>query len=116
MQAVQLQTGFFKYLKDKLPAHISLVDDVAELLNISIDSAYRRIRGENTLRFDEIQLLAKHYGVSLDQFLELKSDAIVFSGNLVNRDKFDFENYLRGIVRQLELINSAEQKEIFYFN
>jgi len=116
MQTAQLQTGFFKYVKDKLPPHISLVDDVAELLNISIDSAYRRIRGENTLRFDEIQLLAKHYSISLDQFLELQSNAIMFSGSFVNREKFDFENYLKGIVQQLEQINEAEQKEIFYFN
>src|SRR5215813_15338916 len=99
MLATQLQTSFFKYLKDKLPSHISLVDEVAELLNISIDSAYRRIRGENTLRFDEIQLLAKHYGVSLDQFLELQSNAIIFSGSFVNRDKFDFESYLKKIVK-----------------
>src|ERR1043166_6650675 len=101
MDATKQQTAFFTYLKNKLPAHLSLVDEVAELLNISIDSAYRRIRGENTLRFDEIQLLAKHFSVSLDQFLQLQQDAIVFSGNFVNRDKFDFESYLKGIVDKL---------------
>jgi plasmid maintenance system antidote protein VapI len=116
MQATQMQVNFFKHLKDKVPSHLSLVDEVAELLNISIDSAYRRIRGENALRIDEIQLLAKHYGISLDQFLELQSKAIIFSGNFVNRDKFNFESYLQGIVQQLETINSSESKEIFYFN
>ena len=116
MQATREQTAFFKYLKDKLPSHISLVDQVSDLLNISIDSAYRRIRGENTLRFDEIQLLAKHYSVSLDQFLELQPDAIVFFGNFVNHSKFDFESYLKGIVQRLLQINSGIQKEIFYFN
>src|ERR1041385_1154234 len=107
MVATNQQTAFFKYLKDSLPAHISLVDEIAELLNISIDSAYRRIRGENTLRFDEIELLAKHYSVSLDQFLGLPQNAIRFKGNFVNRDHFSFENYLKGIVRTLEHINSG---------
>jgi hypothetical protein len=116
MEATQLQINFFKYLKNKLPQHLSLVDEVGELLNISIDSAYRRIRGENTLRFDEIQLLANHYSVSLDQFLKLKSNAITFSGNFINSEKFDFENYLKGIIAKLEQISGAEQKEIFYFN
>jgi transcriptional regulator with XRE-family HTH domain len=116
MEATQLQINFFKYLKNKLPQHLSLVDEVAELLNISMDSAYRRIRGENALRFDEIQLLANHYAVSLDQFLKLQSKAITFLGNFINREKFDFGNYLKGIVEQLEQISSAEQKEIFYFN
>jgi len=116
MEATQLQINFFKHLKGKLPQHLSLVDEVAEMLNISIDSAYRRIRGENTLRFDEIQLLANHYAVSLDQFLRLQSKAITFLGNFINRENFDFENYLKGIVAQLEQINNGGQKEIFYFN
>lgn len=116
MDATGLQIAFFKRIKDGLPAHIAMVDEVAGLLNISTDSAYRRIRGEKTLALDEIQLLARHYSISLDQFFHIKSKAIVFGGNFINRDKFTFENYLQGIVHQLSMFNNAQQKEMFYLN
>ncbi|HWB26282.1 MAG TPA: helix-turn-helix transcriptional regulator [Chitinophagaceae bacterium] len=116
MDTTELQLSFFKHLKEKMPSHISFVDEVAELLNISNDSAYRRIRGEKTLGLDEIQLLAKHYGVSLDQFFHIRSRSIVFDGNYINRDRFTFENYLHGIVQQLSLFTGAQQKEMFYHN
>jgi len=116
MHAIELQTAFFKHLKEKLPNHLSLADEVAELLNISSDSAYRRIRGDKTLAFDEIQILANHYKVSLDQFLHLNTEAFLFSGNLINREKFEMSDYLDGIANQLSYFASAEKKQIYYLN
>ena len=116
MQANELQVSFFRYLKDQLPDHISLVYEVSELLNISNDSAYRRIRGEKPITFDEIELLAKHYKVSLDRFLHLQTKAVLFRGNYINRDNFEFENYLKGIVEQLSVFLEAKEKEMFYMN
>src|SRR5437868_10298683 len=116
MQAIELQTAFFKHLKGKLSDHLSMVDEVAELLNISNDSAYRRIRGDKTLGFDEIQILANHYKVSLDQFLRLKTQAFLFSGNLISSEKFEMSEYLEGIANQLAYFASAEKKQVYYFN
>jgi hypothetical protein len=59
---------FFHQLKWLLPAHLSLVDAVAELLHLSNDSAYRRNRSETPLTVDETMLLASHFGLSPDQF------------------------------------------------
>ena len=52
MDVNQTQQLFFNHIKSKLPLHISFVDEVAELLNISNNSAYRRIRGERPIGFD----------------------------------------------------------------
>lgn len=49
VNAAELQTAFLKQIKNQLPPHLSLVDAIAEQLNISNDSAYRRIRGEKHL-------------------------------------------------------------------
>ena len=116
MHALELQTAFFRHLKEKLPNHLSLVDEVAALLNISNDSAYRRIRGDKTLAFDEIQVLADHYGVSLDRFLGLRTDAFLFSGNLINREKFEMNDYLERMANQLAYFANAEKKQMYYFN
>ena len=46
MPEFQSQEFLFHRIKELLPPHASLVDTVAEILHISSDSAYRRIRGE----------------------------------------------------------------------
>ncbi len=116
MNAIELQTAFFKKIKDQLPSHIALVDIVAEQLNISNDSAYRRIRAEKHLSFDEIQVLAAHFKISLDSFLHLQNDGVVFWGHNIDRNSFDFESYLQGIASQLEYFVDADEKQMFYFN
>jgi hypothetical protein len=40
-----MQQLFFHHIKERMPDHLSLVDEVAELLNMSNDSAYRRFAG-----------------------------------------------------------------------
>ena len=45
MDSTGAQQVFFNHIKGMLPPHISFVDEIAEELNISNDSAYRRIRG-----------------------------------------------------------------------
>ena len=55
------QESLFNAIKNSLAANISLVHDVSELLGISYDSAYRRIRGEKELSLDELKKLSLHY-------------------------------------------------------
>ncbi|MEO6454223.1 MAG: hypothetical protein ABIN97_09135 [Ginsengibacter sp.] len=116
MNAVELQIAFLKEIKNQLPQHLALVDALAEQLNISNDSAYRRIRGEKHFTFDEIQILAANFKISVDSFLHLQNDAVVFWGENIDRRVFDFENYLQGIVGQLEYFTSAREKQMFYLN
>jgi hypothetical protein len=111
-----MQHLFFNHIKERMPDHLSLVDEVAELLNISNDSAYRRIRGDKALSFDEIQKLALHFKVSLDQFLHLQGNSITFFGNYINRDVFDLKNYFQNMVKQLTYFSAAQKKELFYLN
>lgn len=54
MIETNLQKELFVSIKNALPSHICLVDSIADLLKISYDSVYRRIRGEKPLEFDEI--------------------------------------------------------------
>ena len=116
MNAAELQTAFLKQIKNQLPSHLALVDAIAEQLNLSNDSAYRRIRGEKHLTFDEIQILAAYFKISLDSFLHLQNDALIFWGKNINREQFDFENYLQGIVNQLGFFMPAKEKQMYSLN
>ena len=93
MENNQLQIVFFQFLKSKLQSHVSMADELADLLEISIDSAYRRIRGEKMISLQESSIIASHFKLSIDQLLNLKtSDARVFTGNYVTPDNFDLRN------------------------
>lgn len=109
-----IQVLFFQQIKAQLPAHLSMVDEIAEILSISNDSAYRRIRGEKPITFDELRLLCSHFKLSVDQFLHLKNDSIIFNGRLVDNATFNFEEYLKGILAQLQFFNSFNKKELVY--
>ncbi len=80
-----VQQIFFQHVKSNMAVHLSLVDEVAELLNISNDSAYRRIRGEKPLSFEELKRLCEHYRISLDQLFHLNNNSFLFSGPLVQQ-------------------------------
>jgi len=84
------QQAFFNHIRFKLPPYISLAEEVADLLNVSNDSAYRRIRGDTPLGLDEIQVLCIKYQVSLDQLLQIDTNTVIFSGNNVNSTSFNF--------------------------
>ena len=116
MEMIQPQQSFFNHIKSKLPQHLSLVDEVAELLGISNDSAYRRIRGEKPIGLYEIQKLCNHYKVSLDQLLQINTDTTIFSGNMVDSTNFNLNNYLHDVLKNLQLIKSLPEREFFYFN
>ena len=62
----EMQEVFIKHLKQVVPANVSLVDDIADLLKISNDSAYRRLRNETELSLDETYKICKHYKISID--------------------------------------------------
>ena len=113
MGSADVQQRFFQHIKDNLPAHLSLVDEVATLLNISNDSAYRRIRAEKPISFDELQVLCSHYKISLDQFLHLQSDAIIFNGRVNTNSETIFEDYLKNVQQQFKMMNGYASKHLY---
>jgi len=116
MENNQLQITFFQFIKSKLPAHLSLVDELADVLDISIDSAYRRIRGEKMISLEEISKIAYRFKISIDQLLHLEtSDAKVFTGNYVTPANFNFEAYLQKMLEAFIYLNSFKNRELIHF-
>src|SRR6188768_941277 len=97
MDSNGLQKELFKQIKSLLPNNISFVDAIADLLEISPDSAYRRIRGEKSISFEEIQKLSRHFHISLDTMLKIDSKSTVFYGTWLEKVNFNFEQYLNNL-------------------
>lgn len=114
MNEVSIQEYFFRRIKEKLPPAASLVDCIADLLCISTDSAYRRIRGETPLVLEEVKILCGAYQLSFDQLLQTKKDTILFRSVQIDNGAYSFKNYLEDVRQQLNFVNSFDQKEIIY--
>lgn len=112
----KLQIDLFQYIKSMVPANISLVDEIAEVLEISNDSAYRRIRGEKQISFEEIQRLSNRFKISIDHILNLKNDSMLFSGSFIEPGKFDFLQYLDDMYKTISYITSFKEKELICFS
>ena len=108
-----LQQQLFNFIKSSQP-HISLADELCDLLDISHDSAYRRIRGEKPLTLNELKRICERYHISLDQVLQLQNDAVVFHASDINRPVFLFIDYLKGMLQQFKYLNSFKERQMLY--
>ena len=116
MENPDKQVLFFQFLKSRIPAHLSLVDEISQVLHISEDSAYRRIRGDKQLVFEELQALCLNFRVSLDQFLSLPTHNIIFSGRFIRQGEFSFKSYLEAQLKQFAAILPHPDKELIYIS
>lgn len=114
METNQLQQQLFSYIKDNLPPHLSLADELQDLLQLSADSVYRRIRGEKTISLPELKLICEHYRLSLDEMLSLKNDSVLFQAPGLNGHKLEFREYLNQMLAQFKYFNSFSGKKMLY--
>src|SRR5690349_18927394 len=115
MSPENVQSSFLEQVKRRLPPNVSFADEIAEILKISRDSAYRRIRGETVLSLDEAKVLCNQYGVSLDVLLGTASEIVPFRHQVVNNTPEAFERWLRSLFDNLQTIASfPAEKEIVF--
>ncbi len=111
-----IQTSLLDRVKQQMDPRISFVDELSELLDLSKDSIYRRIRGETDLSLNESLVICEAYGISLHELVDSGSSLITFQGSLVERKTFDIYAWMKSILDQLKLLDSFQgQKEMMYY-
>lgn len=110
----ELQIQLFQYIKNKVPPQVSLVDEMAKVLDISTDSAYRRIRGEKPLSLEEVYKLCMYFKLSLDNMLNLQTDAYLFTGSFGPSETFRYEDWLSNVVGNVKYMNSFKERTMYY--
>ena len=108
------QVLFFQQIKALLPQHLSVADEVAGVLGISLDSAYRRIRGEKAISLEDIGELSADYGLSVDQVLQPQTNGFTFTGTLGYEYNDFVEKYLGDMLDQFQFIGGFDQRHIYF--
>lgn len=111
-----IQENLFNLLREKLPVQESLAEKLAELLHISLDSAYRRIRGETLLVLEEAAEICRAFGLSLDDVAALGSHDVLFRNVHISNKSLTYKQYLDGLYVQIRSLERYGTKEIIYMS
>lgn len=104
------QTRFVEFLKASVPNQVLLANELAELLSISKDSAYRRLRNETPLSIDEAMVICDQFNIDLTSFFEYKYQTIPFKFSKLYDGEKDLRSYFENIhqIMDLGLSNNAK--------
>ncbi|WP_258097962.1 helix-turn-helix domain-containing protein [Marinoscillum pacificum] len=101
-----IQISFLEWVKIKNP-QLRFADELVTLLDISKDSAYRRMRGDTLLTFNEIRKISQHFNASLDTFFNLSKDTVLFHKRMLNVN-FGYNEFLNAVLQSIQLIQRKE--------
>lgn len=109
-----IQNAFLEEVRSRLPKNTSFADELAELLDISRDSAYRRIRGETVLSLEEVKKLYDRFGISLDILLSHSSQMVTFHRRVVDHTHYTVEKWLNSLLKNLNALRSFKDHEMIF--
>ncbi len=113
-KAKEIQKAFLARVKSVLPTNVSFVDELAELLETSNDSAYRRLRAETPLSIDEIALICAHFKVPFETPTQTNSASVTFSYLNLKGKEENFKLWLTNLRDHVKHISTIPDSDILY--
>jgi hypothetical protein len=114
MQNSTIQQRLLGLVQDQIPDKYSLVYELSELLGISTDSVYRRLRCETLLDITEIQKICLHYNVSYDSVCGCEGTGLVSFQYQPIKELSDFSNWFSALSNDLKALQNKENAHIIY--
>ena len=120
---MKYQESFLKAIRNKIPKSVSLIDQIAAVLEISYDASHRRISGKSKFSIDETIKLANHFSISLDNLFSKKEKVIIEKTIEIETLK-DMLHYFKSSAEQIDVLTknpntilyySAKDIPLFYF-
>ena len=108
-----IQAKLFELIKQSLREDESMGLVVSDVLSLSTDAVYRRIRQETLMTIEELRKLCIHFDISFDSLMEMKAGSAVFSYLNLKEGQFTVEKYLEGILNGLSRLKSAKDATIY---
>lgn len=104
------QVSFFERLRAAIPDYQNLAQSVADALNISMNEAYKKIRGGSALSLQQVVQLSDTFNVPFI-YNPNQSSSVTFNFLSVNED-LNMVNYLGDLLANLKLIQQSKTKHI----
>ena len=110
-----MQNIIFDRIREILPENTSLAEEIAAVLDIGYDAAYRRINDKTSLSLAEGVRLAQHYKISLNRLFEVGSQHTLLaerSPKIVSES--DLESYFRRSIENLIPLTKIRSASVIY--
>lgn len=112
-----INNEFINCIYDKIPTDINIVKVIMDVLNISKEAAYRRLRGDVPFSFIEVATLARKLSISIDNFTGTHAhDKILFQLiNVAYKDTTEYDYMMvKQFIEAVKFINNDEKSEFMY--
>jgi len=116
---------FSEVIRKNIPNHLSAIEELAVLLGINYDAAYRRINGKVPLTLEEAIIISKKYNISLNDLFAVgvpNSYVVRESNPIITLN--DINTYLENVYNEFKplahredasLLFAAREIPMFYF-
>ncbi len=111
--ASERHAKFVALLKHATPKGQNLAQIIEEILHVSIDGAYRRLRNETAFTLEEAIELAGHFGLSLDSLLPHVPETYNFDFFRCDLEKRSMKLYLEGIHQKMHRASNFDDVQFY---
>ncbi|WP_421941031.1 helix-turn-helix domain-containing protein [Pedobacter sp.] len=105
------QIDFFNRIKSVIPDYQNLAQTVAEVLEVSTNEAYKKIRGNSTLNLQQIVKLSDNFGVPF-LYKPDQLPTVTFDYLSVDQEIPNMLLYLKDLLKNLQKIHQSKSKHI----
>ncbi|MDR0431093.1 MAG: helix-turn-helix transcriptional regulator [Tannerellaceae bacterium] len=117
---MDLQRKLFDIIKSRTSEQYRMSIELEEVLGVSQDAVYRRMRGDTELSLTEVSKLCKHYNLSVDKILNEEAESVNTQNSSfiympVNMTcQSSYINYIERLSKTLSALTSIKDKELFF--
>lgn len=105
------QVKFFEAIKTALPEYQNLAQSIAEVLEISTNEAYKKLKGTSTLSMPQIIKLSDSFGIPFS-YQPSQLPSVSFNYLYIDRETPNMLGYLQDLLKNLKSIQQRKDKHI----
>jgi plasmid maintenance system antidote protein VapI len=110
-----MQEQFIQFLKAKSQDNTSFAEEIASVLDIGYDAAYRRINSKTSITLEEAVKLSKHYKISLNKLFEVgNQNSILTELSPPIHNKEGLEMYFKQSLNNVLPLTKLKSASIIY--
>ncbi len=115
MKSQNIDNQLIESLKKNCNKNISFIDEVASVLDINYDAAYRRVNSKTKISLEDAIKLSKHFNVSLIELYNYdEQDKFIISKTKEIYTAEDLENYFNRLSKNLKVLKNNKSSSILY--
>lgn len=111
---IDIQKYFVELLKKSQPVHLNIAEEIAGVLKISADSAYRRLRCDTEFSLNEAVRLCEHFGISLESLSDQAEHIVSFNFHNLQAGSEKFTHYLEALSKDTQWLSGFQEANIYY--